>query len=265
MVVSLPMYLPAGEAVQSFWAALSSLLGQRLKHPVSDVLHWPQDFYAHWVEPTLLLSQTCGYPLSTSLRDKVQVVGTFAYDAPGCQGIYCKSQLIRRSTDARTTLSQFAQSTLAFNSSDSQSGFNALRALITATQSRRPFFRAAVETGGHNASIEMVRSGCADMAAVDCVTLAIWRDTHPHLVKDIDVFEETAAYPGLPLITSLATPPETLTILRECLSTTAADTHFASLRAPLRITGFETTGLDDYAVCLQMETAGAPLFDAPAA
>ena len=260
MIVSLPMYLPGGDAVQSFWAAVAGLLTPRLGRPIPDTLYWPQDLHAHWLEPTLLLSQTCGYPLSTSLRTKVQVVGTFAYNAPGCQGIYCKSQLLRRSNDARTALSQFAGSTLAFNSSDSQSGFNALRALIATTRPERPFFGGAVQSGGHNASIEKVRSGQADMAAVDCVTLAIWRDIHPQLAKDIAVFGETAAYPGLPLITSLSTPPDTLEMLRECLSTVAIEERFAAVRAPLNISGFETTGLHDYDVCLQMEKAGAPLF-----
>jgi ABC-type phosphate/phosphonate transport system substrate-binding protein len=260
MIVSLPMYLPGGDAVQSFWAEVSGLLAPRLKHPVPDALFWPQDLYAHWLEPALLLSQTCGYPLSTTLRNKVQVVGTFTYNAPGCQGIYCKSQLIRRSNDGRTSLSQFAGSTLTFNGSDSQSGFNALRALVATTQPQRPFFGGAVQSGGHSASIEKVRGGEADMAAVDCVTLAIWRDMHPQLAKDIAVFGETAAYPGLPLITSLSTPADTLAQLRECLAAIATEARFAAVRAPFHISGFEITGLNDYNVCLQMEKAGAPLF-----
>jgi len=265
MIASLPMYLAGGDAVQSFWNALAGLLAQRLGRETKEMLHSPQDLYAHWLEPQLLLSQTCGYPLSTSLRDKVQLVGTFAYDAPGANGIFCKSQLIRNNTDKRSTLVEFGGGTLAFNGSDSQSGFNALRALIAATQAQRPFFRSGVETGGHNASIEAVRTGRADMAAVDCVTLAIWGDKHPALVQDIAVFGETASYPGLPLITSLATPPDTLRALRECLSMVANDALFAQVRAPLRITGFEVTTLADYGICVQMEKAGVPMFNTPAA
>jgi ABC-type phosphate/phosphonate transport system substrate-binding protein len=258
------MYLAGGNAVQTFWNALSRLLAQRLGPDTKETLRWPQDLFAHWLEPQLLLSQTCGYPLSTALRNKVQVVGTFAYDAPGTKGIFCRSQLIRKSANARSTLAAFAGSTLAYNSSDSQSGFNALRALVTASQTQRPFFGAAVETGGHNASIEEVRSGHADMASIDCVTLALWRDAHPELGKDIAVFGETAAYPGLPLITSLTTRPETLRALQKCLASVANDAQFADVRAPLRITGFEVTTLADYDVCVQMEKAGAPMFSTPA-
>lgn len=255
------MYLPPGNAVQTFWTALAGLLAQRLERAVPARLDWPQNLHAHWLEPALLLSQTCGYPLSTALRHKVQLVGTFAYQAPGASAISCKSQLVRKSTDPRTLLAHFAGSTLAFNSRDSQSGFNALRALVGETQVQRPFFGAALETGGHFASLEMVRSGQADMAAVDCVSLALWRDTYPEKTSDIAVFAETAQYPGLPLITALNTPPATLLALRECLMTVALDERYAAVRAPLRIIGFEVTRLEDYAVCLHMEKAGVPLFD----
>ena len=264
MIASLPMYLAGGNAVQTFWNALSGLLAQRLGRDTQETLAWPQDLFAHWLEPQLLLSQTCGYPLSTALRNKVQVLGTFAYDAPGAHGIYCRSQLIRKSADKRSTLAEFAGSTLAYNSSDSQSGFNALRALVTRSQTQRPFFSGSVETGGHNASIEAVRCGQADMASIDCVTFAIWRDAQPELAKDIAVFGETADYPGLPLITSLTTPPKTLAALRACLASVATDAQFAAVRAPLRITGFEITTLTDYDICLQMEKAGVPMFNTPA-
>jgi hypothetical protein len=39
----------------------------------------------HWVEPHLLLSQTCGYPLRYVLKDHVRLVATPCYAAPGCE------------------------------------------------------------------------------------------------------------------------------------------------------------------------------------
>lgn len=256
MKASLPMYLGPSAAVQDLWTAIESLLAERLRGPLPVLLGQPQDLYQHWQEQDLLLSQTCGYPLSTTLRNKVQVVGTFAYQAPGCDGISCRSQLIRRTGDERTSLAQFAGSRLAFNGRDSQSGFNALRATLAAAQAQRPFFAAQLESGGHNNSIEWVRTGRADMASIDCVTLELWRQANPALSADISVFDQTAPYPGLPLITSLTTPPATLQALRECLAAVARDPAYAALRAPLLICGFEATSLDDYGVCLQMEQAG---------
>ena len=257
MKASLPMYLGPGTAVQDWWTVIAGLLAQRLEEPVPAVLSQPQDLYSHWQDADLLLSQTCGYPLSTALRHKVQLVGTFAYRAPGAQGISCRSQLIRRSSDARTSLAQFANSTLAFNGRDSQSGFNAPRALLAEAGAPDPFFGSMQESGGHNTSIEWVRTGRADMASIDCVTLELWRRANPALSADIAVFAQTGAYPGLPLITSLRTPAQTVAALRECLALVATGPQYAELRAPLLISGFETTTLDDYAVCLHMEQAGA--------
>jgi ABC-type phosphate/phosphonate transport system substrate-binding protein len=236
---------------------LAGLLAQRLPDPVPAELFQPQDLYHHWLETDLLLSQTCGYPLSTTLRHKVQIVGTFAYRAPGCEGISCRSQLIRRSSDPRTTLPQFANSTFAFNGRDSQSGFNAQRALLETSGLQDPFFQHLLESGGHNRSIEWVRTGLADLASVDCVTLALWRQANPALSDDIAVFAQTGPYPGLPLITSVHTPAPILAALRECLALVATEPQYAALCAPLWIAGFEVTTLDDYAVCLLHTQAGA--------
>ncbi len=260
MIASLPMYLPGDGVAQALWSALAGLLQQQGLADVPLALSRPADLHAHWLEPDVLLSQTCGYPLTTALHGKVQLVGSFAYDVPGASGIQCSSQLIRRKTDARTTLAAFAGSTLAYNSTDSQSGFNALRALVATSQSIRPFFARGIASGGHHASIELVRTGRADMAAIDCVTLAIWQAANPTPATEIAVFAQTAPYPGLPLVTALQTPPQTLAALRSALSVVATDARFAAVRAPLHITGFEVTTLDDYAVCQTMEKAGSPLF-----
>lgn len=272
--MALPMYLAAPDAVQAFATTVMDLLAARLReeapsggndaealaHALPVALQWPQDLYAHWQDPALLLSQTCGYPLSTTLRDRVQVVGTFAYDAPGAEGVMCSSQLICRSSDTRRTLAALAGGTLAYNGTDSQSGFNALRALVASTQVLQPFFGVGVETGSHYASIEAVRRGQADMAAVDCVSLAIWQDRHAAAGGDIQVFGQTSPYPGLPLITAGQTPPWLVNLLRECLACICTDAQYAALRKPLRIRQFQPMGLADYAVCLDMERMGRALF-----
>ena len=41
---------------------------------------------AHWLNPRLLLSQTCGYPLMTELRDRVTLLATPRYLFEGCAG-----------------------------------------------------------------------------------------------------------------------------------------------------------------------------------
>jgi ABC-type phosphate/phosphonate transport system substrate-binding protein len=257
MQAALPMYFPPREALQAFWAALVGLLSQAPELRgigIPERLSEPADCHAQWLDGDLLLSQACGYPLVTQLAGKVQLVGSLAYDAPGAQGIRCQSPLICRVNDARSTLADFANSTLAFNDTISQSGYNALRALVASTtKAPRPFFAETLQTGAHYRSIEAVRKGHADMAALDPVSWALWQKNHPALAAELKVFGQTDEYPGLPLITSLQTPPGLLAALRRALLTLSSDAGYGPLRAPLLINGFKVTTLDDYRTCLEMQ------------
>lgn len=257
MQAALPMYFAPAEALQAFWMALAALLRADSSVTAADIpseLRHHTDCHAQWLEPDLLLSQACGYPLVTQLAGRVQLVGSFAYDAPGVRGMQCRSQLISRATDARATLQAFANSTLAFNDTISQSGYNALRHLVACSSTTpRPFFAATLMTGAHYASIDAVRNGAADLAAVDAVSWALWQQSHPGLGAELKVFGQTEAYPGLPLITSLQTPHALLAALRRALHHIASATDFAEVRAPLRICGFEPSSLADYQRCLDMQ------------
>ena len=261
------MYFPPRDAVgavDAFWAALAALLRANLRddlranatcagYDIPNALSRPGDIHAQWLERDLLLSQACGYPLVTVLKDKVQLVGTFAYDAAGVHGIYCRSQLICRAHDLRQTLAEFAGSTVAFNDTISQSGYNALRALVASSTTLRPFFEKSIQTGAHYRSIDAVLNGEADMAAIDPVSLAHWQRGNPERKAQLRVFEQTQPYPGLPLISALQTPPALLEAMRKGLHTLAQDAAYAALRAPLRISGFSVTRWDDYQECVDMQ------------
>jgi ABC-type phosphate/phosphonate transport system substrate-binding protein len=256
MQAALPMYFPPREAVCAFWAALASLLRSDPTLDGYDIplaLSESNDIHAQWLESDVLLSQACGYPFVTQLAGRVQLVGTFAYEAPGVQGICCRSQLICRADDARQRLAEFAGSTVAFNDTISQSGYNALRALVATTSMNHPFFDKAVQTGAHYASIEAVRRGEADMASIDPVSWAHWQRSNPTLAAQLRVFEQTQPYPGLPLISALDTPPAMLQALRTGLHTLAQGKDYAALREPLLISGFEVTHRADYQMCVAMQ------------
>jgi ABC-type phosphate/phosphonate transport system substrate-binding protein len=109
-----------------------------------------------------------------------------------------------------------------------------------------------LDTGAHYRSIEAVRTGQADMAAIDPVSHVHWLHSHPESAAELRVFEQTETYPGLPLITALQTPAAVVNAMRRALHTVAHDASFHDVRAPLLITGFETTGMADYQVCLDM-------------
>jgi ABC-type phosphate/phosphonate transport system substrate-binding protein len=256
MQAALPMYFPPREAVNAFWRELVALLRADSACAGCDIpneLSRPNDIHAQWLESDLLLSQACGYPLVTMLKNKVQLVGTFAYEASGVQSIFCRSQLICRDEDPRQTLTEFAGSTVAFNDTISQSGYNALRALVASSTTRRPFFDKSLKTGAHYRSIEAVLNGEADMAAIDPVSLAHWQRSNPEPALKLRVFGETEPYPGLPLISGLQTPVALLEAMRNALHTLANDAAYAALRSPLLISGFTVTQCADYHPCATLQ------------
>src|SRR4029077_15357307 len=83
-----------------------------------------------WLSDELLFSQTCGYPLTHALKGRVQLLATPCYSADGCEGAsYCSFVIVPADSPA-TTLADLQGKRVAFNTPDSQSGMNALRALI---------------------------------------------------------------------------------------------------------------------------------------
>jgi len=130
---SLPMYSATPHHVEAFWEHLRVLLAaQGLRHlPLH--LSWPSELPSHWLDPGLWLSQACGYPLVTQLAGRVRLVGTFCYQVPGSIGHLCRSQLVVRAEDRNQSLADFRGGTVAYNSTDSQSGYNSLRAMVAPT------------------------------------------------------------------------------------------------------------------------------------
>ena len=252
MIASLPMYASTPETVQAFWGSLASRLREAGLGDVPEVLAWPSELLGHWRHPSLLLSQACGYPLVTELRDQVRVVGTFQYGVPGCDGILCRSALIVRTDDPASELSGFRGRRVAYNGSDSQSGYNSLRALVAPLADSGKFFADRMETGSHHKSIELVRDGQADIASVDCVSLAGFNKYQPDITSGTRVMGYSNPYPGLPLVTAAGTNDSTLEVLRVAIARTLQDSTSAAIRKRLFIEGFEPLELVDYQICSDM-------------
>jgi len=257
--VALPMYLSNRQALQSVWA----LLARRLEHAgvrsLPNALDWPQDYLAHWRDPRLLLSQTCGYPLTHALAGAVQLIGLFTYTVPGSEGIFCRSQLVARQEHAGHALADFRGLRTAFNSNDSQSGYNALRAAVAPLALEGRFFAGVVETGSHAASLQAVQQGCADLAAIDCVTFAGLGRDMPQTVEGVCVVGQTQPYPGLPLVTGRDTSASELLAVQTALAALVRDAAAAPALHALGIKGFETLPLARYQVCVDMRLHAAAL------
>lgn len=259
MIASLGMYDPRWlqPANDALWTALAAHLRAAGVAEVPDRLTRNQPLDTIWTAPDLLLAQTCGYPLTTRLRDSVAVVATLTYDAPGCEGAWHRSALVVRAGDPAGSLADLRTRRAAINARDSNTGMNLLRAAVAPLAGGQPFFAAVLETGAHARSAMAVIAGKADLAAIDAVTLALLHDRYPTLARRLRILGWTAPSPGLPLITAANGPVEAL---RNSLTETLRD---PALTKPLRITGHAVLDAADYAVIPAMEcdaaTAGYPV------
>ncbi len=228
-VVAFPMYSGSPGALDRFWSVLRGAMRREGLADIPEDLAWPQDLDAHWRDPNLLLSQTCGYPFMTALKGEVQIVGTPCYAAEGCEGPYYRSFVVVRAGDEVKTLADLRGHRAAINMVGSHSGWNALRAMVAPLARAGRFFASVQDTGSHYGSMRAVGSGVADVAAIDCVTFALARRSRPDLTAPLRILTQSAAAPGLPFITSRRTSPEDLARLRAALTTACADPSAGAL------------------------------------
>src|SRR5262249_9564629 len=138
---------------------------------------------------------------------------------------------------------------------DSQSGYNTLRAVVAPLARDGRFFGSRIETGAHRASLAAVKVGDADVASVDCVSFALIRRAQPRELEGLRVLCATAAAPGLPYVTAAATSEDDLARLRQGLAAACADPALAETRARLLIAGCDVLPDKAYDVILAMEKA----------
>ena len=252
MIAALPMYHSNPSRVEAFWLEISEKLRESPSVYAPPELAWPDDLMKHWQRKDLLISQSCGYPLVTELKDKVLVVGTFHYRAPGCDGYMCRSQLVVRDNDPAKTLNDLRGRRVAYNGTDSQSGYNSLRALVAPLSRNGKFFNESIETGSHQKSVMAVRDGLADIASLDCVSFSGFMKYAPEVTRGIRVLCQSAPYPGLPLITSVDAPDEVLAALRAALKWATHEPHLTQIREDIFISEFEPLEFSDYQICADM-------------
>ncbi len=209
--------------------------------------------YDHWRRETLLLSQTCGYPLTHEFAGRLTLLATPVYTAEGCRGSDYVSHVVVRADAGIRTLADLRGKVAAYNGRDSMSGYLALRAVFAPLATGGTFFGRTVESGAHLASMALVQAGDADVAAIDAVTLALARRYRPAAFEGLKVIAASPAVPGLPYVTGTARSPAEVVRLKRALAEAVADPALASVREALLIGGLDFTTLDDYRRILDLE------------
>jgi len=257
-LAALPMYdfdfiAPAHD---DLWAAIAARL-EEAGVEAPKALTRGGDLDAQWRNPRLVFGQTCGYPYVTGLKDAVAVIAAPTYAFPGCEDASHRSFVIRRASDPRHELAEFRGSIAALNGWDSNTGMNLFRATIAPVAAGAPFFRAIVVTGSHEASVAAVAEGRADLAAIDCVSLALLARGRPALFKRVAVVAESPRSPSLPFIAAADLGARTIAAVRDALLSALADPDLAETRAALGLKGARLVTPADYDRVIEIERGAA--------
>ena len=256
MIATLPMYdwPEVREATDAWWAGLARhLRGSGFKAPGR--LTRGGGASTHWQRSDLLVSQTCGYPLTHDFRGRLEVLATPVYDVEGCSGPSYSSLIVVPADGGVSRLEDLQGATAAYNAADSLSGYLALKCVFAPLGRNKRFFGRLAESGSHRASMQLVCEGKADVAAIDCVSFALARRHRPELAAGVAVIARGPAASALPYVTAAGRPAGDIERLKHALSAAAADPALAGAREALFIAGLEFLPPDAYHRVLDLEAA----------
>jgi len=158
-----------------------------------------------------------------------------------------------RVKDSAQCLADLRHRRCAINEASSNSGMNLLRASIAPLANGARFFDSVLLSGSHLRSAEMVSAGEADVAAVDCVSLAHFQRLLPSVVANLRILDWTPSSPSLPFITSAGTSDATLEMLRSSLAAVFADRRLDSVRERLLLDGVDLQPMASFSEVLRLK------------
>ena len=256
-VASLGMYDGSllRDANDALWRSIAERLAVRGIADVPAMLDRDRSLDAIWSDPDLLLAQCCGYPLVTRYRGRLRYVATPSYSAPGCVGASYRSRLIVRADEPAEHLGGLRGRRAAINERQSNSGMNLFRAAVAPLARGAPFFAEVIETGSHAGSLRAVAEGRADVAAIDAVSFVHIVCGEPSLAMRVRTLGWTDPSPGLPFVTSIATPRGIVRLLRIVLGEVARSAELQPARDTLLLEGIERLPAGAYRRVSRIEQA----------
>lgn len=229
-----------------FWAGVTARLRETGFDQVPQRLAREVDHDRILQNPSLLLSQTCGYVVATDARDLVATVATPWYTAPGCQEADYRSYVVVTGRSRAETLADLRGARCVINEPWSHSGCNALRALVTPLQRDGRFFGEVSRSGAHVASLAAMQRGAADVASIDCVTFELVQRHRPELAAGLRVLCPTAPAPAPPFVTASTGATALVMALKDAISSVLVDAANDEIREALMIGGLEHLEVDAY-------------------
>jgi ABC-type phosphate/phosphonate transport system substrate-binding protein len=199
------------------------------------------------------LTQTCGYPLATALRDRFDVIAAPVYDVPFSKSATHCGLIVVAAASEYTSLDDLRGARFALNSWDSNTGMNLPRRLVAPLAREGRFFGEVIETGSHVASLAAIDLGVADVASIDSVTFALLAEHRPAAVAGVRILTTTAPSPTLPFVAPASANRRLRTLLYESLAATIDELRRAGSRSTLHLVGIERASIGTYDPLLVFE------------
>jgi len=240
-IASMPMYdLSEVEgALDSLWAGLARHLRREGFSEVPDRIQHGRNLADLWDDPDLWFSQCCGYDIVRRYAGKLRPVATPHYGAPGCKGSrYASNVVVAEDCEANDVLEMFG-AICVVNGLESHSGANALKALVAPRNRDGRFFSEVKVSGTHIASLEMIRRGEADVAAIDCVTYALLESYRPAALAGIRKLGRTYRAPAIPYVTRWDEDKDRVERLRTAIFNAFSDPDLTVTRQALYLKSIE--------------------------
>ena len=231
---------------QRLWMGVASRLRDLGVDHVPETLSHLEEPTQLWHDPTLLLTQACGLDAVLEEAPPIQVVATPEFEFRGCAGPTYRSFVVVRDDHVAEAVHDLRGARCVINSRSSHSGTNGLRALVAPLHHGGRFFCSVRVTGSHRRSLQQLRSGEADVAAIDCVTWGLLARHRPQDVAGIRLIAETDPMQAPPYVTRGAASPALVAALQTAL-TGAVEALAASDRFALGLQRVRVASVSDYA------------------
>lgn len=151
------------------------------------------------------------------------------------------SELVVAAPGRARCLEDLAGARLAYNETLSFSGYRALEAALRARGLGWDLFAERLRSGSHHESMQRLRRGEADVAAIDSHVLLLAGRRDPRLAAALRVVESLGPYPAPPLAVNTGTCRVPAALLREVLAALPA-----ARLAPLAIRRWQAVENRDY-------------------
>ena len=136
------------------------------------------------------------------------------------------SYLVRHKSSSYHTVEDLDGARLAYNEESSFSGYHLLRYCFRKSDI---VFSRLLASGGHQQSVEFVREGKADVAAIDTTFYEYLSREKPDTIDALQVIEKLEDFPIPPLLVNEAIDPEIELELKHILLSMQADSDGSNL------------------------------------